>query len=179
VAESDRREPAISSVTGRQLGFLPNMIQPPLLGVVNAASAVSARALTCRAPAVPRSCSMLSVYMAVRVHPFPKIAAARRERVRSLDLDIARVVREGIAAFDAVPLEGLAPTLPSPASEGGLGRGVHSRRRVEYINVLGPSRAPSYILPAARSSCGGLFKIKPATDRQVGHRSLRNRRYRA
>src|SRR3954449_3845250 len=32
-----------------QLGCLPNMIQPPLLGVVNAASAVSARTLTCRA----------------------------------------------------------------------------------------------------------------------------------
>src|SRR5208282_4722093 len=41
---------------GRQLGDLPKMIQPPLLGVVNAASAVSARTLTWRAPAVPRSC---------------------------------------------------------------------------------------------------------------------------
>jgi hypothetical protein len=49
------------------------MIQPPLLGVVNAASTVSARTLTCRAPAAPRSCSMLSVYMAVRVRPFPKL----------------------------------------------------------------------------------------------------------
>ena len=49
------------------------MIQPPLLGVVNAASAVSARTLTRRAPAVPRSCSMLSVYMALRVRPFPKL----------------------------------------------------------------------------------------------------------
>ena len=45
------------------------MIQPPLPGVVNAASAVSARTPTCRVPAVPRSCSMLSVYMAVRVRP--------------------------------------------------------------------------------------------------------------
>jgi transposase len=45
----------LPTVTGRQLGHLPNMIQPPLLGVVNAASAVSARTLTCRAPAVPRS----------------------------------------------------------------------------------------------------------------------------
>jgi hypothetical protein len=71
--ESDRREAVVPSVTGRQLGCLPNMIQPPLLGVVNAASAVSARTLTCRAPAVPRSCSMLSVYMAVRVRPFPKL----------------------------------------------------------------------------------------------------------
>jgi hypothetical protein len=49
------------------------MIQPPLLGGVNAPSAVSARTLTCRAPAVPRSCSMLSVYMAVRVRPFPRL----------------------------------------------------------------------------------------------------------
>ena len=62
-----------SSVTGRQLEALPNMIQPPLLGVVNAASAVSARTLTCRAPAVPRSCSMLSVYMAVRGRPVPRL----------------------------------------------------------------------------------------------------------
>ena len=48
-ALSERREPVISSVSGRQLGCLPNMIQPPLLGVVKAASAVSARTLTCRA----------------------------------------------------------------------------------------------------------------------------------
>ena len=80
----------ISSVTGRQLESLPNMIQPPLLGVVNAASAVSARTLTCRAPAVPRSCSMLSVYMAVRVRPFPKLppleqngCVARRGLIRA------------------------------------------------------------------------------------------------
>ncbi len=75
--ESDRREPGIypviSSVTCRELGCLPNMIQPPLLGVVKAASAVSAQTPTCRAPAVPRSCSMLSVYMAIRVRPFPKL----------------------------------------------------------------------------------------------------------
>src|SRR5262245_56945936 len=95
-----RRSPrGISSVTGRQLADLPNMIQPPLLGVVNAASAVSARTLTCRAPAVPRSCSMLLVYIAVRVRPVPQIAAARAERVRSLDPDIAGVEREGTAAF--------------------------------------------------------------------------------
>ena len=73
VAVSDGRELVISSVTGRQLGCLPNMIQPPLLGVVNAASAVSARTLTCRALSVPRSCSMLSVYLAVWVRPFPKL----------------------------------------------------------------------------------------------------------
>ena len=50
-----------------------DMIQLPLLGVVNAISAVSARTLTCHAPTVPRSCSMLSLYMAVRVRPFPKL----------------------------------------------------------------------------------------------------------
>ena len=49
------------------------MIQPPLLGVVNAPSAVSARTLTCHAPAVPRSCSMQSVYIADRVRPFPRL----------------------------------------------------------------------------------------------------------
>src|SRR5208337_3736451 len=63
----------LSSVTVPQLGCLPNMIHPPLLGVVNAPSAVSTRTPTCRAPAVPRSCSMQSVYMAVRVRPFPKL----------------------------------------------------------------------------------------------------------
>src|SRR5439155_9440851 len=77
-AENNRREPVSPSVTRRQLGDLPNMIQPPLLGVVNAASAVSARTVTCRAPAVPRSCSMLSVYVAVRVRPFPKLPPSSR-----------------------------------------------------------------------------------------------------
>jgi hypothetical protein len=63
------------------------MIQPPLLGVVNAASAVSARTLTCRAPAVPRSCWMLSGYIAVRQRPVPRLPPLRAERVRSLDPD--------------------------------------------------------------------------------------------
>src|SRR6516225_7328164 len=65
--------PIKSGVTGGQFGCLPNMIQPPLLGVVKAASAVSARTLTWRGPAVPRSCSMLSVYIAVRQRPVPKL----------------------------------------------------------------------------------------------------------
>jgi hypothetical protein len=51
---ADRREPVISSVTVPQLRDLPNMIHPPLHGVVKAPSAVSARTLTCRAPAVTR-----------------------------------------------------------------------------------------------------------------------------
>ena len=60
---------------GHQLGDLPNMIQPPLLGVVKAASAVSARTLIWRAPAVPRSCSMLS---AVRTIAYSVIAVGGR-----------------------------------------------------------------------------------------------------
>ena len=56
--------------------------------------------------------------------PVPQIAAARAERVRSfmgtlpranlsreVDPDIARAEREGIAAIDAVPLEGLREEL--------------------------------------------------------------------
>jgi hypothetical protein len=94
-----------------QLGDLPNMIHPPLLGVVNAPSAVSTRTLTCRAGA-----------------PVPQIAAARAERVRSLDPDIARVEPKGIAAFDAVPLERLQEELR---------HGCIAVVRIEYINVLG------------------------------------------
>src|SRR5438874_2940612 len=53
---------------------------------------------------------------AVGVHgraaaPGAQIAAARAERVRSLDADVAGVEREGIAAFDAVPLEALQEEL--------------------------------------------------------------------
>jgi hypothetical protein len=100
----------------RQLEYLPNTIRP-LLGVVNAVSAVSARTLTCRTPAVPRSCSMLSVYTAVRRARSPNCRS--KNWVRPLDPDVARVEREGIAAFDAVPLEGLVPPFPPPqAGEG-------------------------------------------------------------
>ena len=49
--------------------------------------------------------------MAVRGAPVPQIGAAQAERVRSLDSDIARVEREGLAAFDAVPLEVLQEEL--------------------------------------------------------------------
>src|ERR1700728_3418792 len=41
----------------------------------------------------------------------PQIAAARAERVRSLDPDVAGIERKGVAAFDAVPLEGLEEEL--------------------------------------------------------------------
>ena len=90
--------PTIAAVTARQLGDLPDMIQPPLLGVVKAASAVSARTLTCRTPAVPRSARCCRLHGRTGA-PVPKIAAARTERVRSLDPDIVRVKRKGIAAF--------------------------------------------------------------------------------
>ena len=72
---------------------------------------------------------MLSVYMAVRVRPFPKLPPLEAERVRSLDPDIAGVEREGIAAFDAVPLEGLQEELRHRCI---------AVVRIEYINVLGP-----------------------------------------
>src|SRR6516165_837869 len=71
---------------------------------------------------------------AVGVHgrtsaPVPQIAAARREWVRSLDPDIAGVEREGVAAFDAVPLEALQEELRH--------RGV-AVVGIEYIDVVGP-----------------------------------------
>jgi hypothetical protein len=49
--------------------------------------------------------------------------------VRSLDPDVARVEREGIAAFDAVPLEGLQEELRHRCI---------AVVRIEYINALGP-----------------------------------------
>ena len=63
---------------------------------------------------------MLSVYMAVRSAPVPQIAAARAERVRPLDPDIARVEREGVAAFDAAPLKALREELLHPSSRSSL-----------------------------------------------------------
>src|SRR5262245_57393381 len=61
--------------------------------------------------------------------PVPQIAAAGTQRVRSLHPDIARVEPEGIAAFDAVPLEGLQEELR---------HGCIAVIRIEYIDVLGP-----------------------------------------
>jgi hypothetical protein len=60
-----------------QFGDLPNMIQLPLLGVVNAATPFSARTLPCRTPG--RAAELLD---AVGVHgctgaPVPQIAVAR------------------------------------------------------------------------------------------------------
>src|SRR5436305_15247459 len=64
----------------------------------------------CPNPDLPCARRAAELLYAVGVHgrtgaPVPQIAAARRERVRSVDADIARVEREGFAAFDAVPLE--------------------------------------------------------------------------
>ena len=49
--------------------------------------------------------------------------------MRSLDPDIARVEREGIAAFDPVPLVGLQEELRHRCV---------AVVRIEYIDVLGP-----------------------------------------
>ena len=82
-------------------------------------------------PCAGRAAELLD---AVGVHgrtaaPGPQIAAARTERVRSFDPDIAGVEREGIAAFDAVPLEALEEELRH--------RGV-AVVRIEYIDLAGP-----------------------------------------
>jgi hypothetical protein len=95
------------------------MIGPSLLGAVKVASAVSANL---DLPGAGRAAELL---YAVGVHgrtgaPGPEIAAARAERMRSLDPDFAGVEREGITAFDAVPLERLAPT-PNPPPRAGEG----------------------------------------------------------
>src|SRR6516162_8289561 len=107
-------------------------------------------------PDLPCASRAAELLYAVGVHgrtgaPVPQIAAARAERVRSLDPDIAGVEREGIAAFDAVPLEGLQEEL---------------RHRciaivgIEYIDVLGPKPAPSYILLA-----GAFVLRRPLQDK--------------
>ena len=75
----------------------------------------------CPNPDLPGASRAAELLDAVGVHggaaaPGPQIAAARAERVRSLDPDIARVEREGIAAFDAVPLEGLEEELRHPVA---------------------------------------------------------------
>ena len=85
---------------------------------------------------------MQSVYIAVRVRPFPRLPPLEQSGA-SLDPDIAGVEREGIAAFDAVPLEGLQEELR---------HGCIAVVRIEYINVLGPQPGTLVnILLAARS----------------------------
>src|SRR5215831_1981796 len=111
VAESDRREPVNSSV-----------MRPSARVFAEHDPAAAAWRGECRQrslcpnPDLPRASRAAELLYAVGVHgrtgaPVPQIAAARAERVRSLDPDIARVEREGIAAFDAVPLEALQEEL--------------------------------------------------------------------
>ena len=67
------RTKAPIAVTVPQLGDFPNMIQPPLLGVVNAPKCgLRPNTTTCRAPAVPRSCSTQSVYNRRPRAPIPQ-----------------------------------------------------------------------------------------------------------
>src|SRR5262249_10583464 len=96
----------------------------------------------CPNPNLPRAGRAAELLDAVGVHgrpgaPVPQIAAARAERVRSLDPDIARVERERTAAVDAVPLEGLQEELR---------HGCIAVVRIEYISVLGP-KPGSFVHP--------------------------------
>src|ERR1700751_4109154 len=88
----------------------------------------------CRNPALRRASRAAELLDAVGVHgrtgaPVPQIAAARTQRVRSLDPDIARVEREGIAAFDTVPLEALQEELRHRCI---------AVVRIEYVDVVRP-----------------------------------------
>src|SRR5690242_5770044 len=81
---------------------------------------------------LPCACGAAQLLDAVGIHgragaPVPQIAAARAERVRSLDPDVAGIEREGIAAFDPVPLESL---------EEKLRHGCVAVVRIEYLDVL-------------------------------------------
>jgi hypothetical protein len=70
--------------------------------------------------------------------------------VRSLDPDIARVEREGIAAFDAVLLERL---------QGELRHRCIAVVRIEYINVLGPK--PGTLVHPSGGTDGALLNLRP------------------
>src|SRR5437764_8318753 len=101
---------------------------------------------------------------AVGVHggaaaPGAQIAAARAERVRSLDADVAGVEREGIAAFDAVPLEGFQEELRHRCI---------AVVRIEYINVLG-------LQPGAvvHSPGGAVGPVRHRVPRQARVMSIR------
>src|SRR5215471_12079073 len=63
----------------RQLGYLLNMMKPQLSGVLQPARAVSARTVTCRGPAVPRSCSRLSEKRTARLRPVPLLPPLERK----------------------------------------------------------------------------------------------------
>src|ERR1043166_1466495 len=87
----------------------------------------------CPNPDLPCAGRAAQLLYAVGVHgragaPVPQIAAARAERMRSLDPDIAGVEGERIAAFDAVPLEGFQEELRHRCI---------AVVRIEYVDVLG------------------------------------------
>src|SRR3954453_3545029 len=111
-------------------------------------------------PDLPSASGPAKLLDAVGVHrrpraPVPQIAAARAERVWSLHADIARIEREGIAAFDAVPLERLQEELR------------HDRIAligIEDINVDGPK--PGALVHPLRSP------VSPVLDLlQIGLRA--------
>src|SRR5215472_9522775 len=124
------------------------MIQPPLPGVVKCRQ----RGL-CPNLDLPGSGRAAELLDAVGVHrrtgaPVAQIAAARRERVRSLDPDIARVEREGIAAFDAVPLEALQEKLRHRCI---------AVVRIEYIDVVGPE--PGTLVHSSGGAIGPVLDL--------------------
>src|SRR5207244_6059271 len=117
-----------------------NRTQPSVRGFAEHGPAATAWRGECRQrslcpnPDLPGAGRAAELLYAVGVHgrtgaPVPQIAAARAERVRSLDPDVARVEREGVAAFDAVPLEGLQEELRHRCI---------AIIRIEYVDVLGP-----------------------------------------
>jgi hypothetical protein len=72
---------------------------------------------------------MLSVYIAVQVRPFPRLLPLEHSGCGPSNLISPLAEREGIAAFDAVPLEGLQKELR---------HGCVAVVRIEYINVRSP-----------------------------------------
>jgi Putative transposase DNA-binding domain len=75
----EERIPQALAVGVRQLGYLLNMMKPQLSGVLQPARAVSARTVTCRGPAVPRSCSRLSEKRTARLRPVPLLPPLERK----------------------------------------------------------------------------------------------------
>ena len=87
----------------------------------------------------PRSCSIAVGVLGGTGAPVPQIAAARTERMRSLDPDIARVEREGIAAFDAVPGQKLIE----------LGAGAETKQPAQFDPAEMPCRNSSSASPSS------------------------------
>ena len=91
---------------------------------------------------------MLSVYMAVRSARSRDCRRSNRTGAVPRPPDIARVKREGIAAFDAVPLEGLQEELR---------HGCIAVVRIEYIDVLGPK--PGTLVHSAGGAVGPVLDL--------------------